>query len=391
MKILHITTAFKRNEEDIITPWLVNLLQEQTKNSDVIVLTSGYGSIPKRQTFDKIHVRRFSYASKRMMKLTHDLAIQDYISQHPLSVFLLPSFFITGAIECFRIAKEKKIDSIVVHWPFPLFFIAFPAKFLLNAKIISVFYGAELKLFKNKFRMAKFIFKFICKNSDSLIAISNSTGEEVKELSGAENVDVIPYGVQMKEERDFRKDKLILTVGRQVERKGTEYLIKAMKLVREDYRLAVIGEGPELPSLKRIVNEENLVGRVSFEGWVRDDELDSMYERAKIFVLPAIYDSRGETEGLGMVLVEAMAHGAVCVATGIGGITDIIKDNETGLFSEEKNPEDIAEKIERIIDDNELYARIQNKAFDFVARIFSIASINERYIELLKGGRNEKK
>jgi glycosyltransferase involved in cell wall biosynthesis len=79
-----------------------------------------------------------------------------------------------------------------------------------------------------------------------------------------------------------------------------------------------------------------------------------------------------------------MMHGAVCVATGIGGITDIIKDGETGLFSKEKDEKDIADKIERIIANNELYGKIQIKAFDFVGKYFSIASINEKYSELLK-------
>lgn len=383
MNILHVTTAFQRSSGDIITPWLVNLLKEQAKSFNVTVLTSGYGSVPKRQSVGQVRVERFSYAPKRLMKLTHDLTIQDYISKHPLSALLLPSFFIAGAVECFRIAKEGKIDAIVVHWPFPLFFIALPAKLLLNVKIISVFYGAELKLFKNKFKKAKFMFKFICKNSDSLVAISNSTSEEVKKLSGTEHVNVIPYGVKTKEWRNFKKENLILTVGRQVERKGTEHLIRAMKFVDVGYKLAVIGEGPELPRLKRIVTEENLGGRVSFKGWVGDDELESWYDRAKVFVLPAIYDSRGETEGLGMVLVEAMMHGAVCIATGIGGIPDIIKDGETGLFSKEKDEKEIAERINLAADNASLRSKLTENAYKMCKNDFSVESISDRYIGIL--------
>ncbi|MGE3062350.1 MAG: glycosyltransferase family 4 protein [bacterium] len=385
MKILHITTAFQRDKDDIITPWLVNLLKIQAEKNDVSVLTSGYKNVKKNQKLGNIKIYRFNYAPKKLMKMTHDLTIQDYIQKNPLSIMLLPAFFIAGIISCLQLVKEKNIDAIIVHWPFPLFFITLPAKLIFRKKIVSVFYGAELKLFKSKFKRIKFIFRYICKSSDSIVAISNATAEEVKELSGMTKVSVIPYGVKIIEWRENKKENIILTVGRQVERKGTEYLIKAMKYIKEDYKLVVIGEGPELNRLKELAENEGIEEKVSFEGWVRDKELDKWYDRAKIFVLPAVHDSRGDTEGLGMVLVEAMMHGAVCVATGIGGITDIIQDGETGLFSKEKNEFDIAEKINKLIANPGLYNKIRERSFDYISKNFAVDKVSEKYDKLLKG------
>jgi glycosyltransferase involved in cell wall biosynthesis len=384
MNILHITTAFQRNKDDIITPWLVNLLKEQSKEDSVFVLTSGYCNISSKQRIGKIEIHRFNYAPKRQMKITHDMTIQDYIQKNPLSIMLLPVFFISGIIKCAQLVKKKNIDTIIVHWPFPLFFIALPAKNIFKKKIVSVFYGAELKLFKNKFKRIRFIFKYICKSSSSVVAISNATADEVKELSGLSKVTVIPYGVKIKEWRENKKENLILTVGRQVERKGTEYLIKAMNLIESSYKLVIVGNGPLLNDLKKIATSENLSDRVIFTGWISDEALVEYYKKAKIFVLPAIYDSRGDTEGLGMVLVEAMMHGAVCVATGIGGITDIIKDGETGLFSKEKNPKDIAEKINMLIINSQMYSDIKNSAYKRAVNVFSLDSVNSKYRETIK-------
>ena len=384
MNILHITTAFQRNRQDIITPWLVNLLRAQSESNDVFVLTSGYGRVKNKQILGKIKIFRFNYAPKNLMKMTHDLTIQDYISRNPLSILLMPLFFFSGILKCLEIVRQEKINIIIVHWPFPLFFIAFPAKILNGKKIISVFYGADIKLFKNKFKKLHFILESICNHSDSIVAISNSTAKELTDLSRVKNISVIPYGVTMKDSKRNSKENLIITVGRQVERKGTEYLIKAMKYIDSAYKLAIIGNGPLIGNLRDLTVKENLSDRVSFEGWVSDDKLEEFYERAKIFVLPAIYDSRGETEGLGMVLVEAMMHKAVCVASGIGGIPDIIKDKNTGFISKEKNYEDISEKINYIIRNKETSDLIAKNALEFCSKEFSLTSVEKKYEHLIK-------
>lgn len=373
-----------RSKNDIITPWLTELLLEQAKENDVYVLTSGYAGVKSSQKYKSLKIIRFNYAPKNLMKLTHDLTIQDYIRSHPLSVLLLPSFFISGILKCLNTVKSEAIEVIIIHWPFPLFFIALPAKIIFGTKIVSVFYGAELKLFKNKFKNLGFLFRFICRKSDKTVAISNATAVEVRELSKINKVEVIPYGVRVKELKKNTKEKLILTVGRQVERKGTEYLIRAMKMADSSYKLVIVGDGPMLNHLKKTADFENLSNRVEFAGWIKGDILEEYYNKAKIFVLPAIFDSRGDTEGLGMVLVEAIMHGAVCIATGIGGITDIIKDNETGLLSKEKDEKDIAEKINLLIENDNLYDKIVKKGYMFVSVNFSVESVNRKYDEILK-------
>ncbi|MEJ5307394.1 MAG: glycosyltransferase family 4 protein [candidate division WOR-3 bacterium] len=386
MKLLHITTAFKRYKKDIITPWLVDLLEEQSKTNEVFVLTSGYKGVFRKQRYNKIKIFRFNYAPKNLMKLTHDYTIMDYLKFNKNAFFLLPLFFLTGIIENLKISKNEKIDFIFVHWPFPLFFISFPAKIFLKKRIVSVFYGAELKLFKKSFFGKRFLLDLILKNSYKIVAISSYTKKQIEEIVGGEkyDIEVIPYGVHIDEKISFsEKENIILFVGRLVERKGVDYLIKAMKFVKGDYKLYIIGDGYKKIELEELVRKEKLIERVKFLGFVGDKDLIEYYKKSKIFVLPAIHDRNGDTEGLGMVLVEAIINGTVSIGTNVGGIVDIIEDRVTGLLVKEKDERELADKINYLIENEKVYRELQKSGFRKIKEKFSIDRVNRKYLDLI--------
>src|SRR5690606_17534889 len=122
--------------------------------------------------------------------------------------------------------------------------------------------------------------------------------------------------------------KVILTVGRIVERKGIAYLLRALPeiLASVDVRIVVVGKGdPRVEdNLRAIARELSLGDRVVFAGKVPESELIDWYRRCDVFCLPAIVDSQGETEGLGVVLLEALNYARPVVASDVGGIPDII-------------------------------------------------------------------
>ncbi len=377
--ILHLVTAFKRNSNDVITPWMVDLLAKQALKNNVFVLTSGYKKISKKQTFKKIRIIRFNYAPSNLQKMSHDLTINDFLKRYPLYFFLLPLFFICGAMKLIETINKYEIDIVNIHWPFPLSLMTIPIRHLKRVRIVNIWYGAEMKIIGRGKDKMKGIFKNIAEAADKNIAISNHTSNILKRVIGEIDNVIIPYGVTIPKKQDYIKKKYILFVGRLVERKGIEYLIRAMKIVKNEYVLKIVGAGPIISKLKRIAQAEQLSSRVEFLGKVSDEKLIDLYKYASVFVLPAIFDSKGDTEGLGMVLVEAMCYNTPVIATGIGGITDIIIDKETGLFIEEKNCYDIAEKINLVLLDNKIRERLTNNAYNYIVNRFSIKSVNEKF------------
>jgi len=114
---------------------------------------------------------------------------------------------------------------------------------------------------------------------------------------------------------------------------------------------------------------------------------------AHILVLPSIIDVTGETEGLGVVLLEAMACRVPVIGSDVGGIRDIIIDGETGLLSEQKSSYSLAEKIIQLLSDEQLRKKVIENGFKLVKKKFTWEAISDRfmniYMEVIKDGKNE--
>ncbi|HDN83241.1 MAG TPA: glycosyltransferase, partial [Candidatus Altiarchaeales archaeon] len=119
-----------------------------------------------------------------------------------------------------------------------------------------------------------------------------------------------------------------------------------------------------------------------FKGKVSNEELRRCYQNCDVFVLPACIDSRGDTEGLGVVLLEAMSYKKPVIASNVGGIVDIVKDGETGLLVPEKNSQKLAEAIHTVLKNDELASRLGKQGYEFVSRNFNWARITDQLIEI---------
>ena len=115
-----------------------------------------------------------------------------------------------------------------------------------------------------------------------------------------------------------------------------------------------------------------------------DEELGKLHDISDIFVCPSIIDSKGETEGLGLVIPEAMESGLPVVATSVGGIVDIVKNEVNGLLVEQKNPKAISKAIERIFSDEELKKKMIENSKKTVMEFFPLTIGKKHYEIFLK-------
>jgi glycosyltransferase involved in cell wall biosynthesis len=383
MRVLHIVTAFPRHEQDVITPWLAEMLRKMKERGiGVEVYTSSYKDLGDQELWG-IPVHRFRYFFKRWEDLTHEEIAIDRITRSPLYK-LLPGFYlICGFFGVLRLCLKNKYDVIHVHWPMPHAAFGWAAKLACRARLVTTFYGAELRWVKRSLPFMKWFLRWAVSISDKVVAISAFTASEVRSISDVQ-VQVIPYTIGFSEKSNI-KDKIlktdrpeVLTVGRMVERKGVKYLIAAMKDVPQA-RLAVVGGGPLLPELKKQAESLGLSGRVSFPGKISEAELKAQYQRAAVYAQPAVIDSRGDTEMLGVVLLEAMHYGVPVIASNVGGIPDVIIDGQTGLLVPEKDPQALAQAIRRVLEDEILRQRLIKGAQVHLKTNFSWEAIVRRW------------
>jgi len=366
MRVLHVVTAFPRAPGDIIAPWLIELLRRQrAAGLDVEVFAPAYRG-GGNQEYEGIPVHRFRYFPGRWEDLTHDQGTVDRVGHSIRYKLMAPLYVLAGMRAAWRLARRRQFDIVHVHWPVPHALFGWAAGRGGGARLVTLWYGIELRWVKSRLPWLKQFLKWALRTSDQVVAISSYTAREIADLVHVP-VRVIPYGLGFAEslpasrERGAARDTfLILYVGNLIPRKGVRYLIDALHRLPPTIpaKLLILGEGTDRKQLEAQVRELGLNGRVSMPGRVPDPDLHRAFREASVFVLPSIVDRRGDTEGLGVVLLEAMSYRIPVIGSAIGGITDIISDGETGLLVPPEDPAAIAAAIERIASDPALAERL---------------------------------
>lgn len=175
---------------------------------------------------------------------------------------------------------------------------------------------------------------------------------------------------------------IVLAVGRMIERKGFPVLVRAAKKLRGRARVVIVGGGEYEPVVRREVERNEVGDVVDLAGRLSNKELSNLYRRCAVFCLPAVVDSRGETEGLGVVLIEAMSHGKPVVASRLGGIVDAVENGQNGLLVPPDNPDTLADALLRVVEDEGLAARLGEAGWERAKKLFSWESIAEQHLDL---------
>jgi colanic acid/amylovoran biosynthesis glycosyltransferase len=168
---------------------------------------------------------------------------------------------------------------------------------------------------------------------------------------------------------------LIVAVGRLIAKKGFADLIRACGLLAEGgkpFQCEIVGEGPLENELRAQIEQLNLQNRVALSGAKPQREVRQRFAAASVFVLPSVVDPDGGIDNLPTVIMEAMATGLPVISTDIGGIPEMVIENETGFLVQPGNALALAETIEKVISDRPLAQRLGQAGYERAQRLFSI-------------------
>ena len=409
MKVLVIGSVYPRFQEDAEVPWLRTSIAHLKKAGvEIQVLAPAYKGL-KSHDIDGTHVNRFRYAPASWEILTHEEGAPSKMASKPWLQLLAIPYIINGFFQCIRICRKWRPDVIHAHWPFPHAYIALGAAKLFKIPLVLNFHGAELLLIRKK-KWVKPLLKFAIGQAQAIFANSSFTAGKIKALR---NVDVewSPYGTtlegaslplapaadaasatpssggtpQRPEPHAINNKFKILFVGRHIERKGICYLIEAAKyLPRDKFEIRIVGVGDLTEQLKQQAAAVNEGAEIIFTGKLSPEDLANEYKTANVFTLPAIVDHKGDTEGLGVVLIEAMELGLPIVASNVGGIPDVVVDGESGILVPEKNPAALADAFKRLEADPTLIQKLLAGARNRIDKCFTWDGIIERQVEVYK-------
>ena len=391
MKVLYLVSAYARDPSDVITPWLVETIRRlRPRGVEVEVLAPSYRG-RRSQTVDGVRVHRFRYAPRWMETLTHDQTAPDRIREKPLFLGLVPGYVASGSAAAARLARTGEFAVVHAFWPLPHGLIGLAAKRASGVPLVSTFFGVELTWMEKELPFLSPVLRRIVRGSDAVTAISTYTAERLRrQVPGAEPA-IIPFGATVEPAaelpsppRDPAAPFELLFVGRLVERKGVHLLLDALAALPPERRvvLRVVGDGPERGRLEAQAQRLGLGGRAVFHGFVPQDELRARMAACDCFVLPAVVDAKGDTEGLGVVLLEAMSYGKPTIASAAGGIVDIVRDGRNGFLVPRGDAAALADAIRRMMDDPAAARQMGLHGREDVAAGFSWDVIVGRLVEV---------
>jgi glycosyltransferase involved in cell wall biosynthesis len=359
MKIGVISSVYPEFRGDPHGIFVHRLMREVNRLGHEVYVLAPYSGGKTDYILDGVNVKKFNYFyPKKYQKLCGRSGMIDNIKEGFFVKIQLPFFILFSTIVSFN--KLREMDLIHVQWPIPNGLGALFLKFIYRVPYINTIHGEEIYLSKQYHTTS--ILKLLVNNSFKTVTNSSGTLQAgIQSGLKKEKLEIIPFGVDtnffkpniLKDRKIFQ----ILSVGYLIERKGFEYLIKAVKevlKVHDNVKLKIIGSGPLEKKLKEIITELELQNHVKILKNVSDDELLNLYNSSDLFVLPSIVDSQGNTEGLGIVLLEAMACRLPVIGSNVGGIPDIIQDSGSGLLVPEKDSLKLSEAILELIENEEL-------------------------------------
>lgn len=143
-----------------------------------------------------------------------------------------------------------------------------------------------------------------------------------------------------------------LAVGRFVEKKGFEHLVRAVALAgdRSGFRVRIVGDGPLRADLEALASSLGVADRFEFVGWLPNAEVGRVMRDADLFVAPSVTAEDGDMEGMPLVIAEAMATGLPVIGTRHSGIPEAVRDGENGILLEERDEPGLAEALVRFSD-----------------------------------------
>lgn len=189
---------------------------------------------------------------------------------------------------------------------------------------------------------------------------------ELKKRNHFTIYNALPAGISISPKpRNQERPLTIGVVSRLETIKGMDLVVPAFTLVKvrhQEMRLLVVGEGSLLKQMHEQVHKAGLEGSVEFAGRQPQEKLTEFYDRIDILLMPS------RSEGFGLTAIEGMARGCVVVAARTGGLPEVVRDREVGLLHEPERTEDLAIRINYLIEHIDLWKQFSNNAISYVQR-----------------------
>jgi len=373
MNICIISSAFPSRRNPVINIFIYRQAKALAERGHKVFVVAG-------DTESRKEGNMIVYARPNAIKSAL-LALKAAIKIPKDSLWLLKNIGLKGTIGrlalvelAYKILKEEKIDVIDGHWADYGAVVAYLLSRILKRKYIATCHGSDVACDKEGLPSIltggrREIVSTALENASNIIVESKSIAEDVKKYC-SKNPLIVHYGIDLNlfkpiSKKLFKK-RTVISVGALTKRKGYDYLLEAIKKVLEkdkNINFLIIGDGPEKTKLKNLARKLGIADNITFKDLIKNEDLPIFYSSSEFFALATLH------EGFGNVFIEAMACGIPVVSTNVAAVPEAV--GEGGILVEPRNPDQLAEAMLKLLNDENLRQELSKKALEH-AKKFSI-------------------
>ena len=369
IRVVILTTSFPLGRESVSGVFVKRLVENLPATVRAVVITPA-GTVPVFFSSDyELHC--FRYAPWKYQLLAHQPGgIPVALKQLKALRWILPAFLGAMFVACFQAARKS--DIIHANWSVNGA-IAGLVGFLLRKPVITTLRGEDVTRAQNS-KVYRYILAWCIRSNFKLLTVSEAIYSLLlKEFPGCgDKIYFLPNGVDPKllNNRVVENKSInigifnLLAIGSLITRKGVETIIEALSRLYapQNYRLSVVGDGPELNNLKELAKQKSLSQFVDFIGQVPPNQIASYFHNADAFILAS------HSEGRPNVVLESFAAGVPVIASDIDGVRELLKENENGMTFPPGNASELAIKIEELQQDKNLQELFSKRGKEFIIK-----------------------
>ena len=350
---------------------MYEIAKRLAKKHEVHVLTRRLKESARYEKYEGIRIHRVFVPSK-------GVTLESFING---LFFMISAFFTSLRLGDFDVYAPQQFFPLSPTWV-----VSKLKRRPIVATIHDVYAGGWIRQYGLKGSLMALFEKITLKLPyTKVITVSSPTREKLVTSGVSEkniSIKIIPNGVDIAEFDGVKVEKSkrprIIYLGRLVEYKHVDDLLKAFSELKLNAELYVMGEGPEKENLRDLARTLGVENRAFFTGFIDEQRKMELLKSSHVLVLPST------VEGFAIVLIEAMAAGTPVIAADIPAVHVSVKDGETGLFFKPRDVDDLRIKLERVLKDKRLRVKLSRNGYELVKSEFSWDKVVGKFEAALK-------
>jgi len=362
----------------VFVPYAINFNRPLVDSYGVKIINYRY------MPFTSLHTVGYGHSMKSDMKI------------NPFDMLLMPFLMMVGTIKLALLLRKDNFDMIQAHWAVPNTLIAVLARALAfsRVKIFTSFPGSDVTVITRLGWLGK-LFAHIIAKSDYLSCNSSDLRDDLVQAGlDKKKIDYVIYGVDEKEiffsaeeRKEVRNalavsenDTVLLMIGRFVPKKGFSAAFESLKYIiehKKNVKLVVVGDGRLRNEYDDILRRDGTGSFVTFIGEIPTQELRRYYSACDVFLMPS---QRLPSDGLNVVVPEAMACCRAIVASRVGGNDLVVFDGVNGYLHDENNPRQLADLVIKLLENPATIEKMGHNSLQLVRQRFNWDAIAKYYL-----------